>query len=345
MASGFFGPFGNSLEATSGEDLRALLEQVDTEVPRRTQGRRQHHRERYCIVHYLRTLERNALLAFPFRVSREKPPAPDFMIEMDSEVIGLEVTEAGTPEFQRAVTGLEEAPPGSVMEGTAIREPGEPLQGKPYHGDEPERLWTADVLKAVDDKTNLLASYRELPEYHLLIYDLSEFRLLTEWTVSELPARLATALEESRRAQPGGSRRFSRISVLRDRVLMYDVTGSAFLLPVPPSATLPPLLPLTRLPSVSEEDLHEFCRQHHIRKLGFFGSVREAERFGLDSDVDVLVEFEPSHRIGLMGLAGVELELSRLLNRKADVRTVPDLSRYFREDVVRKQTDVAYAAG
>lgn len=341
MASGFFASMGNRLSAASGDELRALLQRLDVSVPKRKEGRRSDHRERYSVVHYLRTVERNGLLEYPFQIT--KGESPDFVIESGPNRFGLEVTDAGSPEFQRAATELEEAPSGSVLEGRAIRRPGEPLKGEPYHGDEPERLWTADVLKAVDDKTDQLAGYRQLPDYQLLVYDLSEFRLLTEWTVSELPARLSAAIEKSRRGRPRARPSFSRISVLRDRVLIYDVTGCAHLLPVPPSATLPTLLPLARLPGLAEEDLQAFCRRHRIRKLGFFGSIREKERFKPDSDVDVLVEFEPERPIGLIGLAELELELSRLIGRKADLRTVPDLSRYFRDEVVREKSDLVYA--
>lgn len=343
MAGKFFGSFGDGLAALSGEELRKLLDQVDISVPRRTEGRRKEDRERYCIVHYLRTLERSGLLHFPFSISKEDPPAPDFRIEMDSRLFGLEVTEAGSPEHQQAATELEKAPRGSVLEGSSVRKPGEPLQGRGYYGDEPERLWTAQVLATIRKKTeHQLPSQPSLPEYQLLIYDNTEYVTLTAWTVTDLPARLATAIQAWRDAQPRPVRQYSRISVLRDRVLMYDIGGSGFLLPVPPSPTLPPLLPLTRL-GVAEEALQEFCRRHRIRKLGFFGSIREDERFGPHSDVDVLVEFEPTVRIGLMGFAGVELELGELLERKADLRTVPDLSRYFRADVVRKNLDLAYA--
>jgi hypothetical protein len=341
MAAGFFAPMGDALRAASGDQLRGLLEQVDLTVPKRKDGRRTGHRERYCVVHYLRTLERNGLLEYPFQVA--KGESPDFVVEAGRRRFGLEVTDAGSPEFQRAASRLEKAPAGSILEGRTIRKPGEAFQSEPYLGDEPERLWTADVLKAVEDKERLLANYRELPDYQLLIYDLSEFRDLTEWTVSELPARLAAAIEESRFGKPRDSKTFSRISVLRDRVLIFDVTGSAHLLPVPPSATLPPLFPLSRLPGISEADLQAFCRSHRIRKLGFFGSVREEERFGPDSDVDVLVEFDPDRRIGLIGLAEVEIELTRLLGRQADLRTVPDLSRYFRDEVVREKSDLVYA--
>lgn len=340
MAEAFFGSLGNSFVAASDHEIRSLLSQVDATVPQRTQGRTRDHRERYCIVHYLRTLEQNGLLQYPFKLT--KGEGPDFTVEMGSQQFGLEVTEAGSPEHQRATTELEKSPQGSLLEGNVVRAPGEPLSGRPYVGDEPERLWTAQVLAAIQKKTEQLSTYQDLPDYQLLIYDNTEFVVLTGWTVTELPARLATAVQEWRDAGLKPGRHFSRYSILRDRVLMYDIGGSALVLPVPPSPTQPPLLPLTRL-GVSEENLRAFCRRHHIRKLGFFGSAR-GERFGPHSDVDVLVEFEPAYRIGLIRLAEVELELSRLLGRKADLRTVSDLSRYFREEVVR-ENDLAYVAG
>jgi len=85
-----------------------------------------------------------------------------------------------------------------------------------------------------------------------------------------------------------------------------------------------------------------FCQKHHIRRLAFFGSVLR-DGFGPDSDLDVLVEFEPDHRVGLLRLAGMELELSELLGRKADLRTPQDLSRYFRARVLA-EAEVLYAA-
>lgn len=67
--------------------------------------------------------------------------------------------------------------------------------------------------------------------------------------------------------------------------------------------------------------LQEFCKKHHIRRLLLFGSVLR-EDFGPESDIDVLVEFDPHHVPGLIGLAGMELELSRLFGgRKVDLNT------------------------
>jgi predicted nucleotidyltransferase len=94
--------------------------------------------------------------------------------------------------------------------------------------------------------------------------------------------------------------------------------------------------------TVDRDRLGEFCRRYHIRRLSFFGSVL-GDSFRPDSDVDVLVEFEPSHVPGLLTLAGLELELSELLGRKADVRTAEDLSRYFRDEVVAR-AQLLYAA-
>ena len=85
-----------------------------------------------------------------------------------------------------------------------------------------------------------------------------------------------------------------------------------------------------------------FCRKHRIRRLALFGSVLR-EDFGPDSDVDVLVEFEPGQVVGLLRLAGMESELARILGRKVDMRTAADLSRYFRDEVLAG-AEVLYAA-
>jgi hypothetical protein len=86
---------------------------------------------------------------------------------------------------------------------------------------------------------------------------------------------------------------------------------------------------------VDADVLADFCRRHHIRRLSLFGSVlKESDR--PDSDVDLLVEFVVGKEPGLLGLAGIESELSRLLaGRKVDLRTPNDLSSHFRGEVLR----------
>lgn len=93
--------------------------------------------------------------------------------------------------------------------------------------------------------------------------------------------------------------------------------------------------------TISLEQIADFCRRHHIRKLSLFGSALR-EDFGADSDVDLLVEFEPGVQVGLIRLAGIEIELSELVGRKVDLRTPVDLSRYFRQEVL-ESAEVLYA--
>ena len=91
------------------------------------------------------------------------------------------------------------------------------------------------------------------------------------------------------------------------------------------------------------EKLAEFCRTHHIRKLALFGSVLRDD-FRPNSDIDVLVEFQPGKTPGLLKLADMEAELSGLFDgRKVDLRTPEGLSRYFRDRVL-KEAEVHYAA-
>jgi len=66
------------------------------------------------------------------------------------------------------------------------------------------------------------------------------------------------------------------------------------------------------------ELIADFCRRHHIRRLALFGSVLRDD-FGPDSDVDVLVEFEPDERYTYFTLAQIEEDLAGLLGRKVDV--------------------------
>ena len=84
---------------------------------------------------------------------------------------------------------------------------------------------------------------------------------------------------------------------------------------------------------IPSEAITAFCDRNHVRKLSLFGSIL-TDRFDGDSDIDMLVEFEAGLGPGLLGLAGMEMELTEMLGRKVDLRTPRDLSRYFRDKVV-----------
>ncbi|MEO7331715.1 MAG: nucleotidyltransferase family protein [Minicystis sp.] len=95
--------------------------------------------------------------------------------------------------------------------------------------------------------------------------------------------------------------------------------------------------------AIDPNELAGFCKANHIRKLSLFGSVLKGTDRP-DSDIDLLVEFEQGHTPGMFTLARLENELSDMLGgRKIDLRTPGELSRYFRDEVVRT-AEVQYAA-
>ena len=90
--------------------------------------------------------------------------------------------------------------------------------------------------------------------------------------------------------------------------------------------------------------IEAFCRRHAVRRMALFGSVLRKD-FRPESDVDVLIEFQPGRTLGFFRLFDMEDELSTLLGgRRVDLRTPEDLSPYFREEVTRSAQLVYDAA-
>lgn len=95
--------------------------------------------------------------------------------------------------------------------------------------------------------------------------------------------------------------------------------------------------------SLGPEQIESFCRKHHIDRLALFGSVLRDD-FTPDSDIDVLVEFNPDHIPGLITLAGMEIELSELTGgRRVDLKTPLSISQYFRDEV-KEEAETLYVA-
>jgi predicted nucleotidyltransferase len=83
---------------------------------------------------------------------------------------------------------------------------------------------------------------------------------------------------------------------------------------------------------LSRSWIAEFCRRHHVRRLALFGSILRDD-FGPESDIDILVEFEPGKTPGF-AFFGMQDELSEKLGRPVDLNTPQCLSKYFRDQVV-----------
>jgi predicted nucleotidyltransferase len=94
--------------------------------------------------------------------------------------------------------------------------------------------------------------------------------------------------------------------------------------------------------NIPRQEIADFCRANRIRRLALFGSVLRDD-FTASSDVDVLVEFDPNARVGMIRLAALEDELSQILGRKADLNTPGFLSKYYRERIL-SEAEVQYDA-
>ena len=93
---------------------------------------------------------------------------------------------------------------------------------------------------------------------------------------------------------------------------------------------------------VPRDVIAEFCRRHHIRKLSLYGSVLRDD-FRPDSDIDVLVDFEPGHTVG-WDIIDIEEELSGLLGgHKVDMVPEKYLNRRLRP-LVLPTAEVQYEA-
>ena len=87
-------------------------------------------------------------------------------------------------------------------------------------------------------------------------------------------------------------------------------------------------------PAIDPESLTDLCRRYRVARLSLFGSALRDD-FTEASDIDFLVEFLEGARVGLMDLAGLELELAEILGRTVHLSTPGSLSRYFRDEVLR----------
>src|SRR5512140_3248545 len=97
---------------------------------------------------------------------------------------------------------------------------------------------------------------------------------------------------------------------------------------------------------IPEEAIADFCRRHRIVRFDLFGSILRDD-FRPESDIDVLVEFEAEHSVGLLQMADIELELSQLLGRKVDLverKAVESSENYIRRRHVLQSAEPLYVA-
>ena len=98
---------------------------------------------------------------------------------------------------------------------------------------------------------------------------------------------------------------------------------------------------------IPEAEITEFCRRWEVTELALFGSVLRGD-FRPDSDVDVLISFDPGARWGLFDLVRMEDELEAILGREVDLvsrRAVEASENYIRRKAILGELEVVYAVG
>ena len=328
---------GDSINFEDRDHLLETLDELDRQVPARHEGRNKDHREHFCMLRYLRVLAGENLLPLPLAL--RKPPKgqdpPDFVLEWpDGRQETFELTDGSTQEYQRRLAAASRDEDDLVL---------------PIDINTPEKeaaqLWAEILFSAFLQKAEVLRRGR-FDLDHLLLYDLTGLGLLLPL---EQGAPILGQKVQEWHAREAPVHRFGRISILRDLALLLDLEGERRILRLRES----PYFQLSVIRAHDEEDLKRrvreidrYCRQSSIRRLKSFGSILgDRDDLREDSDLDLLVEFEPGTRVTLLDMARMERELGKLTGFKVDLRTAGDLSRYFRHEVLQEAVELRAARG
>lgn len=330
---------GDSVRFEDRDDLLSKLDDLDRQVPAsRTTG----HREHYSMLRYLRFLAGEGLLPLPVTLTKVEHDPPDFTLDWGDRRETFELTDGSSREYQRQLSKARRSGQARLDLPVDINTPDK----------EARELWVEIVFSAFLRKARMLVEGRFEID-HLLVYDLTGLGLFVP--LVEGRPRLGRRIDAWHR-EAGPSHRFKRVSVLRDNALLLDVAGEAKIL-----CSESPYYRLPMIAASDEQDLRRrlreldrYCRDNSIRHLKLFGSIlhdrsdgkegegEQEERgyFREDSDVDLLVEFEPDAVVTLFDMARMERELSELIGIKVDLRTAGDLSRYFRQEVLEEAVEL-----
>lgn len=329
---------GQSVRFEDRDHLLLTLDRLDQPVPSRHEGRTRDQREQFCIVHYLRFLAAADLLALP--VTLRKPlhgqDPPDFVLAWPGgRQESFELTEGSKPEYQRRLT-----------EASVRRDP-EIILPVDINASDAEltQFWADALFMAFHRKAEMLQRGHFHLD-HLLIYDLTGVGLLLPLAKG---APLLRQKLQAWHAENDTKHRFERVSVLRDGALLLDVGGEGRILRGESTYFQTPVIRAEGEEDLRRRlrDLDRYCRVNSIRHLKAFGSILgdRVDDFDDDSDVDLLVEFEPGIRITLLDMSRMERELTELIGIQVDLRTAGDLSRYFRQEVLQNAVELHASQG
>lgn len=175
----------DEIRAKSKSELFAALKKIDMSVPRRSQGRKTEHIERWSICHFLSTFGELDFFDFPLLLRHRD--RPDFRLEYSHQIIGIEVTEATKKEYAEYQALLDREFPNSFGEPSLFKDDAPKLKIRDYRkllaenklhadgweGDSVEQEWAKYTFASIIKKTDKLRSpgFIKYPKNWLLIYD------------------------------------------------------------------------------------------------------------------------------------------------------------------------------
>jgi len=164
---------GDSLCFQSQREFESGVETLDTSVPSRTEGRKSFHRERACLVMFLKALVASSQIDFPFCV--RKSESPDFVLTIrETREIGIEHRDITSQGYQKHLSESANKPADDPVWLDQFKSGGPPtsLVNAGWVGDEVEREWAQLALEAIRRKLELLnkTHFLDLDSYELLLY-------------------------------------------------------------------------------------------------------------------------------------------------------------------------------
>jgi hypothetical protein len=218
---------GDSLCFQTESEFQSIIATLQLTVPARNEGRKSFHRERTCLVMYLKELVAHSRIDFPFCV--RKTESPDFLLTVNDEIqIGIEHRDITSQRFQQHLSESANGPSGQIVWLDRFKATGEPTSelNTGWVGDEVEREWAQLALDAIRDKTHLLnkGHFQNLPSYELLLYSNTHLPNIDRRSAIDY---LRTSLNREFADHTLG-KRFDSISIIYgDQVWLRELTVNA----------------------------------------------------------------------------------------------------------------------
>ena len=213
--------------APNKQQLLELLAEINTEVLPRTEGRTNEQTEMRSICYLLATLSSTGLLSY--HLSLEKSESPDFILTLNQDKIGIEITESIPPAYAECLTIRDKEKPDALIDISLFKSDSPhrskqelreivnslAMTGSGWEGDSAEIEWAKWIFDTITRKLEKLEGYEKLPDYWLLIYDNLPLPHLCDRKAIEYLIKLLYGCRDASK--------FSRVYVERNSSIIIEI--------------------------------------------------------------------------------------------------------------------------